>query len=163
MNDCVFKLVEFYSRYEWPFWLRLMCYNSLVFCKNFFKSFIFLKNFTFFTFYLIWNSTSLDEITIKIGILLMKVDINGNVDTKCIRHNTNMIWHDWFWGLTWMWPAFKGHWLWLPFNRFEVGLKGNDNLVINPHQKILSFCPSLGRKRYIDRVSYFSPIPKNMF
>ena len=38
-----------------------------------------------------------------------------------------MIWHDWFWGLTWMWPAFKGHWLRLPFNRFEVGLKGNNN------------------------------------
>ena len=30
----------------------------------------------------------------KIGILLNKVDINGNVDTKCIRHKTNMIWHD---------------------------------------------------------------------
>ena len=39
-----------------------------------------------------------------------------------------MIWHDQFWGLTWMWPTFKDHWFQLPFNRFEVGLKGNDRL-----------------------------------
>ena len=30
---------------------------------------------------------------------------------------------------TWMWPTFKEHWLWLPFNRSEVRLKGKDTLI----------------------------------
>ena len=61
------------------------------------------------------------------GAQEMHVWRHAGIDTAA-RHNTNMIWHDQFWGLTWMWPTFKEHWLWLPFIHFEVWLKGNNKL-----------------------------------
>ena len=74
------------------------------------------------------------QISPKVGLMLriLDLDINCNVDPKCI----NMIWHDQFLGLTWMWPTFKDHWLWLPFNRFAVQLKGNDKSMIGQRKCI---------------------------
>ena len=57
------------------------------------------------------------------------MDINATLWPIEFTVIQNMIWHNRFWGLTWTRPTLKDHYLWLPFNRFEVWLKGNDSVV----------------------------------
>ena len=73
------------------------------------------------------NSYLVDSRQISLEASQMLLILDLNIYSKWGISNTNMIWHDQFCGLTRMWPTLKDQSLWLPFNHFEVQLKGNDS------------------------------------